>query len=76
MDVETILENLAKASRHVIECSAIIVSQRQIIDDLRQRGQDTSSAQALLAAFERARAVHLADVDRLREELARRENRW
>jgi len=40
------------------------------LTELAERGHDLKSAQALLAQFEEMQAMHIADRDRIRAELA------
>jgi len=70
MDRELLTKHLALAEKHVLEGERHIRRQREIIEELRQHGHDTSAASKLLAEFERTQASHIADRDRLRGELS------
>jgi hypothetical protein len=74
MDVEIILELLARAEKQAAQGAAIVSIQRAKLEQLRRDGHDTAAVEGLLAEFERSQAMHLADIDTLREQLARLEN--
>ena len=64
--------HLAQAERHVVEGEEHLARQRALIDKLRRDGHDTTTAVELLHEFERSQAVHVAERDRIRAELANR----
>jgi hypothetical protein len=70
MNRATLLDNLAIALRRVAEGKLHIAQQHESIGALERLGLDTSAAKAALLKFEELQAVHAADRDRLRKELA------
>jgi hypothetical protein len=70
MDRATILKHLAVGERHVAQGERHIARQKQIIAELDRDGHDTTRAIELLATFQATQALHIADRDRLRNELA------
>jgi hypothetical protein len=75
MDRVLIAEHLQKARNHVAESEAHVRRQRTIVADLERDGHDTALARELLAKFERMLVLHVADRDRLVEELSE-EHSW
>jgi hypothetical protein len=67
-----LMENLRRAEEHVVVGAKNVARQRDIIAELERNGQDTTQALALLAHFEQLQAMHIADRDRLLEELHER----
>lgn len=68
-----LLEHLTQAERHVTEGERVLKHQRSVIEDLRRSGHNElfiDAAERLLRSFEEVQSMHLADVDRLRRELA------
>ena len=63
-------QHLAQAEGHVSEGAAIVERQRDLIARLESKGIDTADACRLLSQFEEVQALHVADRDRLRRELA------
>jgi len=57
------------ANRHIASGNRVVIRQRQLIDELEADGHDTREAVALLARFEGLLALHLADRDRMFDEL-------
>jgi hypothetical protein len=69
MDRAMIAEHLAQAERHVAEGEKIISRQRALVVIAEATGGDAERSKALLASFEDTQAIHIADRERLREEL-------
>jgi hypothetical protein len=69
MDREMILEHLEQAERHVRQGAVHIENQRTLVADLERQGQDTARSRSLLRQFEQMQELHVADRDRLRQEL-------
>lgn len=70
MDLSLIQVHLALLEEHVAQGERHIARQRDLVDLLSRAGHDTEDARALLHEFEESQAMHLADRDRLRKELA------
>jgi hypothetical protein len=70
MDRAMIELHLASAEEHVALGAATVERQREIIVKLERDGHGTIEAQRLLVYFEEQLAMHVADWDRLRKELA------
>lgn len=70
MERAVLLRHLAQAERHIAEGEQRLIHQRAVIRELEQDGHRTGSARALLAALEQTQALHFADRERLRAELA------
>jgi hypothetical protein len=70
MDRSTVLKHLEMARRHVAMGEENIARLREIIARLERGGHDTSTTTELLARFEEIQRLHLADRDRLENELA------
>jgi hypothetical protein len=71
MDRALILQHLADSERHVAEGERHIADQRARIAEAERAGQDAKLAKELLRTLEATQALHLADRDRLREELGK-----
>jgi hypothetical protein len=69
MDRATILDHLAVALRYVTEGECHIAQQHETIALLERNGLDTSAAKAALLQLEEHQALHVADRDRLKQEL-------
>jgi hypothetical protein len=68
---KTMLENhLAQAERHVALGHEHVQNQRVLIVKLARDGHDTTMARKLLSQFEEIQRSHIADRDRLKDELA------
>lgn len=63
-------DHLAQACRHVQQGERHITRQREIVAELERDGHDTQSAKELLGQFEALQAMHIADRERIIEELA------
>lgn len=70
MDRERLLEHLAKAEHAAAQGERHLEHQRGVIEKLREGGHDTCRAQEILRTFEESQELHLADVARIRKELA------
>jgi hypothetical protein len=68
MDRSTVLLEMAR--HHVAMGEENIARLREIIARLERGGHDTSTTTELLARFEEIQRLHLADRDRLENELA------
>jgi hypothetical protein len=68
MDRNTVLQRLAEAEEQVVLGAHNVVRQSEVVAQLERDGYDTSGAQALLIQLEEARALHVAERDRLRKE--------
>lgn len=63
-------DHLAQAERHVTDGNRHIVEQRRRVFTMQRGGRDTTESFRLLRQFEELQALHVADRDRLRLELA------
>ena len=63
-------ERLAMAERHITRGELHIARQKELVARLGHSGHDTTEAIKLLGLFEATQALHVADRDRLRGELA------
>jgi hypothetical protein len=70
IDPAVLREHLEMAERHVTEGERHIMRQCELIAALKRDGHDMTTARELLAQFEEMQALHIADRDRLRQELA------
>jgi hypothetical protein len=71
MEDRAMLErHLAQAERHVSDGEHTVARQREIVAKLVKDGHDSRMAQELLTQFEQSQAIHVADRDRIRSELA------
>ena len=66
-----LLEHLDQARRHVAEGAEHVVRQRELVARMERDGHDTAEARRLLGQFEEMQALHVADRDRIEDELAR-----
>ena len=62
-------EHLAQAERHVTLGETHVAKQRGIVAELERDGHDARIARDLLAELEQMQALHVANRDRLREDL-------
>jgi hypothetical protein len=69
MDRRMLEGHLAQAERHVLKGESHIDRQRQLVAELERDGDDITLATKLLLQFEQLQAMHIADRDRLRQEL-------
>jgi hypothetical protein len=67
----TVERHLQKALQHVIVGKRLIDKQRNIVATLEACGRPTRTARKLLGKFEAIQAMHVADRDRLIDELTR-----
>ena len=70
MDRAVILQHLKQAEGHVRQGEIHVTNQRLLVETLERDGHDTTQARALLKEFIELQALHVADRDRLRGELA------
>ena len=63
------LQHLQEAERHVEQGRQHLRKQCELIEQLEQDGHDSSSARDLLHALEQTQMMHIADRDRIREQL-------
>jgi hypothetical protein len=66
MQLETIIDHLAMAERHVAEGYGRIHKQRDLVDRLRTEGHDLATAEGLLSEMQKVQTACIADRDRLR----------
>jgi hypothetical protein len=70
-DRDTLKQRLARAEGYVAMSKRHIAGQRAFAARLLRDGDDSSQALALLLRFEELEQLHIADCNRLREELGR-----
>lgn len=70
MDRALIHDRLAMAERHVAQGKEHIERQTALIAELDRDGHDSRTARDLLGTLKESLALHIADRDRLRHELA------
>jgi uncharacterized protein (DUF488 family) len=70
MDRKIVEKHLAEPKEHVAMGHRAIIGQREIIFRLERDRQDAGEARRLLAKFEELQKLHIADHDRLLNELA------
>ncbi len=70
MDRELLEKSLAEAERHAAETERHVANQLEFVARLERDGRDPSQALRLLQQFEELQAIHIAERNRLREELA------
>ena len=73
MDRQILIEHLTMAERHVADGQRVLEHQRGVIEELRRDRHGESlldEAESLLRSFEEMQSMHVADVVRLRRELA------
>ena len=63
-------QRLAEAEIHVLDGERLVERQRTAIKERRRDGVEVTLATELLAMMEETLALHIADRDRLRRELA------
>ena len=68
--LQMLIGHLEQAEQHVADGERHLESQRTVVRDLERDGHYASQAKATLAQFEEMEAMHVADRDRLRRELA------
>ena len=69
MDRITVLDNLALAEWHVAIGESLIAEQRARLEGVREKCLDTLPYESMLTQLEEIRDLHLADRDRLLQEL-------
>jgi hypothetical protein len=70
MDRSLLAQHLAQTERHVREGRRHVSDQRDVVARLADQGHDARFARELLAQFESLLAIHIAERDRLKAELA------
>jgi len=70
LNIAILQDHLAMAERHIASGNRVITRQRQLINQLEADGHDIRAARSLLAQFEDLQALHLADRDRLLNEIS------
>src|SRR5262245_53816063 len=65
-------QHLALAEKHIAEGVAHVEQERQIVEELKRRGQDFRRSADLLELFKETLADHISERDRLLEALAER----
>ena len=63
-------EHLILAERHVADGERLLERQRRIVEDRQREGLDVELSTDLLMQMEELQRMHIADRDRLRNELA------
>ena len=62
-------QHLEEAERHVERGKKLLQKQCEILDRLKRDGHDTSVATDMLHMLEQSQMTHIADRDRIREQL-------
>jgi hypothetical protein len=70
-----IQDHLALAEEHVSRGQVLIDKQRELLSEMRARGDPVDVAEALLIQLEETQRLHISDRDRLRAELQRHQQR-
>ena len=63
------VQRLEEAERHVEQGRQLLRKQCELIDKLKRDGHDSSDAIYLLHTLEQTQLMHIADRDRIREQL-------
>jgi len=71
MDRSMILRHLAQTEEHIRLGARNIARQEEIISELEAHGHDSVQARRMLANFEEAQSIALAEREMVKEELAR-----
>ena len=74
MDLELLAARLVQAEERVVEGAKYIAEQSAFVATLERNVGDTTTARHLLAHFEAMQAMHVAERDRLKRELAANDN--
>lgn len=69
MDRTLLLNHLQLARRHVAESEALVVRQRELVEQLERDGRESDLARGLLLEFEHSLELHRDDLQRLQTEL-------
>ena len=69
VDRSLVKQHLAQVEHHITGSERHIARQREVILELERQGHNTAHARYLLARFEELQGLHIADRNRLREEL-------
>jgi len=70
MDQATLKMDLERAERHIKTSEQHVACQRQVVFERQQDGVDAREARRLLQLFEQLLTLHIAERNRLRQELA------
>ena len=69
---DVLKQHLALAEKHIAEGVVHVEQERQIVEELKRRGQDVRRSADLLELFKETLADHISERDRVLEELAAR----
>ena len=69
--IDRMLQHLKEAEEHVQGGDELLRRQRALIDELDRDGHDTSTAREVLRTLERSQSMHIADRDRILDEVER-----
>ena len=69
--IERMLRHLKEAEQHVQNGEELLKRQRVLVDELDRDGHDTSTAREVLRTLEQSQSMHIADRDRVLEEVER-----
>lgn len=69
MDRAMLLDHLEKARSHVAEGDSHIAKQKIILAEFQRDGHDMADARRLLDNFEDSQKAHVADLERILDEL-------
>ena len=72
MDSETLIWLLSEAEQHIAQGEQLLRRQREIVQRLSNVKGDTREARSILITLEESQALHIADRDRLRTQVAER----
>jgi phage shock protein A len=68
---EQVAQYLREAEDHMAQGRQHIASQIRVVEELERHGHDATRARSLLVQFKQVQRLHIAEVERLSEELAR-----
>jgi hypothetical protein len=69
MDQAILKSDLARAERHITASEHHVARQRQVVAERQQEGFDARDARRLLDLFEQLLTLHIAERNRLRQQL-------
>jgi phage shock protein A len=69
MDRKLLEDHLSAAERQLTEVGRNVANQRELVSQLEREGHDTESAARQLEELQEVLAMHVADRDRIREQL-------
>jgi hypothetical protein len=70
MDRVMLERHLTQVEAHIVRGEQHLTRQRELVFELERHGRDSEQAQRLLLLFEELQALHIADRDRIFEELS------